>query len=178
MEIFKDIEGQEGTYQISNCGRVKSLKQKKDRILKQYFENNFYKIVLLRKDKKYKIYKIHRLVAFAFVNNLDFTIKKHVNHIDGNKQNNHYTNLEWVTPSENHRHKFRVLKCKHGASGKFGYDNPTSKTVIQMDLNGNFIAEYGSTHEAKRKTGFNRGAIANCCRGIANHHKNFKWKYK
>ncbi|MDP3445801.1 MAG: NUMOD4 domain-containing protein, partial [Ignavibacteria bacterium] len=113
MEIWKDIELFEGKYQVSNTGKVKSI----DRIdvngrkrigieLKYLIESQGYPRVTLwinRHEKK--DIRIHFLVASAFILNPEN--KKTVNHIDGNKQNNDVSNLEWNTYSENHLHAYR-----------------------------------------------------------------------
>lgn len=110
-EIWKDIEGYEGLYQISNFGRVKSLPKKngnsyqEERILKPK-NNQGYMQVNLYKNKKCKSIVIHRMVAKAFIKN-EYN-KREVNHIDGNKANNRVDNLEWCTPSENQKHAYRI----------------------------------------------------------------------
>lgn len=116
-EIWRDIEGYEGLYQISNLGRIKrvarasknkgtygSMYQYKEKILSpQENKRRFgYYEISLHKNKKEKRFKIHRLVACAFVPNPNN--KPEVNHIDGDKRNNKATNLEWVTSSENKKH--------------------------------------------------------------------------
>lgn len=115
-EIWKDISGYEGLYQISNFGRVKSLARmvnnnggfylSKERFLKAGIDSNGYALVVLSKNDKNKSVRIHRLVAIAFVNNLKNT--NIVNHIDGNKLNNIYTNLEWITSSQNNTHAYKT----------------------------------------------------------------------
>ena len=103
MEIWKDITGYNGIYQISNYGRVKSFyKDKKGIILKTHPTNLGYIKISL----KNKNLLIHRLVAIAFVKNVNPKIKTEVNHIDGDKSNNHFTNLEWCTRSENTKHSW------------------------------------------------------------------------
>ena len=109
MEYWKDIKGYEGLYMVSNMGRVLSVGKKSNHnnsiILK---DSNMlgYRVVSLRKHNTAKIYKVHRLVAQAFIDNpLD---KKQVNHIDGDKTNNVVTNLEWATAKENTRHAFKT----------------------------------------------------------------------
>ena len=100
-------------YYISNYGRIKNSK---DKILKNVTDNTGYIVVTLVKDhKKYKRY-IHRLVALYFVTNKNNY--KEVNHIDGNKSNNHYLNLEWTTRSKNMRHSVDILGHKHGKRRK------------------------------------------------------------
>ena len=103
-EIWKDIEGYEGIYQVSNLGCVKALNYKrtgKEKILKQRNKRG-YCCVGLYKDGKQKWCLVHRLVAFAFVDG--YTEGLVVNHKDENKQNNAWTNLEWCTQQENVQH--------------------------------------------------------------------------
>ena len=113
-EIWRDIKGYEGLYQISNLGRVKSLGRKsysnvclKDKILNPALEcKNGYKRVCLCKDGKEKRIKVHRLVAQAFIPNPDN--KPIINHKDGNKLNNSVDNLEWISRSDNVKHAYQI----------------------------------------------------------------------
>lgn len=116
-EIWKDIEGYEGLYQVSTYGNIKSLARprkngngkcyiQKEKLLKQTFTSTGYKKVELYKDGKRKSFKVHRLVAMAFIPNPDN--KPEVNHINGNKINNNIDNLEWVTSSENSVHAYET----------------------------------------------------------------------
>ena len=125
MEEWRDIPGYKGLYQVSNLGRIKSLIDKKydlnenvvkiinrERILKQNLTKKGYCSVKLYKNGKGKTYKIHRLVAEIFIPNPEN--KPQVNHIDGNKQNNCVTNLEWNTNEENFNNaiKINLIKTK------------------------------------------------------------------
>lgn len=105
METWKDVAGYEGMYQVSDEGRVRRLvgyKCKATRILKPVKHTNGYLLVRLCKNGESKCTRIHRLVADAFIPNTEN--KGDVNHIDGNKTNNHVSNLEWATRSENLKH--------------------------------------------------------------------------
>lgn len=112
QEEWKDIDGYEGVYQISNYGRVKSLSRyvnnhgtltkKKENYLSYHFYESNYLHVNLSLDRKLKIHKVHRLVAAAFIPIV--AGKLHINHKDCNSLNNHYSNLEWVTVQENNTH--------------------------------------------------------------------------
>ena len=139
-EIWKDIKGYEGYYQISNCGRVKSLERTAiakcnsirrvpEKILSICNDKDGYNIITLTKNSKKKTFKIHRLISQYFIRNPKN--KPEVNHKDGNKQNNNINNLEWATESENttHAHKIGLIDEK-------GEKNPNSKLsknqVIQI----------------------------------------------
>ncbi len=103
-EVWKDIEGYNGRYQVSNFGRVKSFQRLDEKILSIEGKKRDYAKVVLFKDNVAKTFLLHRLVAIAFVPNPEN--KPEVNHIDGNKKNNCAENLEWVTKSENIKDAF------------------------------------------------------------------------
>lgn len=184
IEIWKDIEGCEGLYQVSNQGRIGSYKVRATTntrdsifILKPYIGNNGYSCQMLKHNRIQKNHSIHRLVAKAFIPNPEN--KPCVNHLDGNKLNNNDWNLAWVTYSENEIHSYRVLNKKPNtvSKGRFGSLHHRSKTVLQYSLKGDFISVYGSAFEAQRKNGFHRSGIAQCCRGILKTFRGYKWKY-
>lgn len=114
FEIWKDITGYEGVYQVSNFGRIKSLGRFLKRGESKIFVDEFimsggstpigYKTVSLTKNKVRKAFSVQRLVAEAFIPNPEG--KPEVNHIDGDKLNNNYTNLEWCTRRENLQHAY------------------------------------------------------------------------
>ena len=172
MEVWKDIKGFEGMYQVSSIGRVKSLdryvgyKKSGKRLVKgqekiQTVTDKGYLKVTLCKDGTGKTREVQRLVAEAFIPNPEN--KEQVNHIDGNKFNNYVENLEWCTPSENTVHAKKVLK-------------QGIKQVNQYDLQGNFIATYSSLKEAGEKTGVPKCSISNVVCGRRKKAGNFKWK--
>lgn len=120
-EIWKDIKGYEGIYQVSTFGRMKSLDRyvtRKNGAV-QFYPGKFLKIcynkrvdvyeVHLRKNNKRKCFKVHRLVAEAFIENDDPINKTTVNHKDGKRENNRVDNLEWATYSENEQHAYDKL---------------------------------------------------------------------
>jgi len=103
-EIWKDIKGYEGLYQVSNFGRVKSLKFK-PKVLKNVTNYGYYPTIYLFKNNQMKMFKIHRLVAKIFIDNPNnFPC---VNHKDGQKTHNNVTNLEWVTIKKNNIHAIK-----------------------------------------------------------------------
>lgn len=123
-EVFKEIKGFEGRYEISNLGNVKSLLTGK--LMKLGITPFGYLRVNLRyaNCRKYKSYFVHRLVASAFIPNPKNY--KEVNHKDSNRQNNKVTNLEWCTREENIRHSF-----KFGNASNKGLRNPNAKLNLE-----------------------------------------------
>lgn len=113
-EIWRDVHGYEGLYQVSNYGRVKSYHTSHGgRILKPLFTKEGYLRIDVFKDMKGKHCLIHRLVAEAFIPNVDS--KPQVNHIDGHKFNNYVRNLEWATQKENQQHAVTIGLQASGA---------------------------------------------------------------
>lgn len=130
MEIWKDIKGYEGLYQVSNLGNVKSLNRNKiykdtfikinERLLKPSTNKGGYKQVVLYKNDSKKTFKVHRLVALVFLDNSNQYLE--VNHKNGIKHDNYVNNLEWCNHSQNVQHSFdnklQIPLCgeKHGMS--------------------------------------------------------------
>lgn len=172
MKIIKGYKD----YYVSKRGFVLSCKNNKKRILKPDNSKGYLRVVL-SKNGKTKRFMIHRLVAQSFIRNSEN--KPEVNHIDGNKLNNQLNNLEWVTRSENEIHNFRILKRKVNKPwlGKTGVNNPSSKLVIQMDLDGNIIKKFGSAMEAARKLNKSNSHISSACRGVYETAYGYKWEY-
>jgi hypothetical protein len=134
-EIWKDIKGYEGYYQVSNLGRVKSLNRYvkypngslrlfKEKILCQYIMSNGYYTVCLAQVKK-KVHLVHRLICKTFLKNTEE--KRTVNHINGIKTDNNLMNLEWCSYSENQKHAHRL-----GLSDTKGEKNAASKLTEQQ----------------------------------------------
>ncbi len=175
-EIFKDIVGYEGKYQVSNLGNVKSLNYQNTRaskVLSPVKHHGGYLIVHLCQGK---IRMIHTLVAEAFIPNPEH--KRYVNHIDGNKHNNRVSNLEWVTSKENMNHAIKTgLRDPHKNNHPKGADTPNSRSVEQYDKNGNFIKSWDCISDAARFIGCNPCMIINNASGRTKSAHGFIWKY-
>lgn len=174
-EEWKDIKEYEGKYQISNLGNVKALdykRTKKEKILKPRINSTGYMVVNLYKNAKFKTFKIHRLIAQAFIINPEN--KPCINHIDGNKLNNSIDNLEWCTYRENTIH---AIKNGLASSPKprYGLDNYKAKSVKQYSLDGKFIKHWDCIREASKY--LNATHISDVCKGKRKSSKGFIWRY-
>lgn len=183
-EIWKDIEGFEGLYQVSNMGNIKSFhkfyknfkkpkKVKNIKILKQYKDRKGYMTTQLSKKGFRYTVKVHRIVAMAFIPNP--CSKQQVNHINCDKMDNNVNNLEWVTNDENKKHAKKHNLCKSSPKGS---KNSRAKKVNQYDLNGKLINRWGSLMDILRE--FNLKSVSNissCCKQRIITGKNGK-KYK
>ena len=173
-EIWKKIDGFDG-YEISNHGNILSTKYNSKKLL-SIRKNVIYPSVCLHADgKKYNRY-IHRLVAEAYIPNPKN--KPQVNHIDGNKKNNHKSNLEWVSNSENikHAYKLGIKNPPRAQLGRFGKLHHLSKTIHQYSDNV-LINVFESTREVERLTGFKQSVVSKCARGLIKKAYGFKWCY-
>ena len=140
-EIWKDVEGFSG-YQISNLGRVKSLRFNKESILKPGINNCGYYVICLHKNNIQKQFLIHRLVANAFIKNK--YKKLTVNHKNGIKSNNHISNLEWATAKENIQHAWQTGLCKNTRKNAIIASEAAKKPVYSKKLD----LKFESTVEA------------------------------
>lgn len=170
VELWKNIDmyGITFNYQISNHGRVRN--KTNNYILSQNIRDGYKSVCLIYNDfdnkSQNKYIKIHRMVGIMFVANDDPENKTVVNHIDGNKHNNHWTNFEWVTPSQNVQHAVDT-----------GLIKITKRRVIQYDLNMNEIATFDSLKEASVSTKIDDGSITKACKGSRKSAGGFIWKY-
>lgn len=183
-EIWKEITGYEGLYEVSNLGNVKSLERnivRKDgtnyyipeRILRPCKSSKGYLNIGLNKNGRAKSYKVHRLVAEAFIPNPENKLE--VNHINADKTDNRVDNLEWATRKENVQHSI-----DEGLQTMFGVkNNKRSTPVAKYDNNNVLIAVYPSMREASRQTGIHQSDICKCCKNVKNHITagGFVWAY-
>ena len=217
-EIWRAIKGYEGLYEVSNMGRIKSVERTarcglnggcyrtvSEKILKADISSNGYLLIGLSKGGKVNRYSIHRLVAEAFIPNIDNL--PCINHIDENKENNCVENLEWVTYKENNNHgthneklseKLRGRKQSEESNKKRAEklrgrklseetirkraekqrNNPKlSKPVIAIHKINGLILEFPSLKEALRQTGISIGSIWECCQGKRKSAGGFYWMY-
>lgn len=166
-EYWKPVEGYEGLYEVSDLGRVRS----KRGILSPAIDPNGYLRVSLSNDGKQKTFKVHRLVATAFVPNM-FNLEQ-VNHINENKTDNRAENLMWCDNRENSSWGSRGKRISEAnTNGKL------SKPVLQFSKTGEFIREWPSAMEVERVLGFQHSHIVNCCNGKRKTHQGYIWRYK
>ena len=183
-EIWKDVKGYEGLYQVSNLGRVRSLDRyvnnrhktktlKKGRMLiNSLHKKTGYLIVSLSKNGFFKVKKVHQLVAIAFIPNVNGY--NQINHKDEDKTNNKVDNLEWCDSLYNNNygsHAKNISKTRN--KNKKGY-----KTVIQYNQKLEIINIYNSTREAARLNNADNSIISKCCRGLRKDYLGFIWKYE
>ena len=176
-EIWKDVKGFEGRYQVSNLGRVRSLDWHghKGRILKQKIGKlwGYYRLNLAHADGYIKSVNVHRLVAIAFLPNPDNLPE--INHKDENKLNNvvclnpdgsidtEHTNLEWCTGLYNLRYGTRIERMQKLIN------EPRMRAVSQYDFDGNLLHTYKSLAEASEKTGISIRSICHICKKNGAH---------
>ena len=175
-EVWRDIDGYEGLYQVSDQGRVKSLERTyidkigreryvKERILKPVLTHYGYLRIELCASGKRKMFSVHRLVCQAFHENPEN--KLDVNHINENKTDNRACNLEWSTRKEN---------CNHGTRN-VRMAKAQSKQVGQFTREGKLIKIWPSLSEVKRQLGFSQSHISEAARGKLKISYGFVWKY-
>ena len=189
-ELWKDIQGYEGLYQVSNLGRVRSLSHATTynrngtkvtcphdgKILTPIKRRHGYLSVMLygnggHTTRNFKQFSIHRLVADAFIENPNGYDE--VNHLDECKDNNRADNLEWCN---------RIHNVNYGTGQKRRAENTInlpskSKRVVQRTLSGGFVAEWPSMAEIERQTGYSKGLICICCQQKRKSAYGYSWSY-
>ena len=183
MENWKDIENYEGFYQVSDCGRIKSLERDiyrqngtfyhhvEEKVLVPIVNSRGYLQVNLYKNGKKKAILVHRLVAEAFLPNPEN--KSQVNHRDEAKANNAVENLEWCNAQYNINFGTRNERMiQNRRSYKFG-NAPSAKAVFCVELNKSFDC----AKRAGEELGINRLCVGRVCRGEQKTAGGFHWRY-
>ena len=160
-EIWKDIKGYEGKYQVSSLGRVRRVE-----VLSEFTHTRGYKYVNITKDGQTKHKYIHRLVAETFIPN-PMNLET-VNHINEVKDDNKVSNLEWLSYYDNNHHGTAIERRSI----------TRGKKVLQYSLDGEFIKEWNSAREIERELGYCNVSINQCCNGIIHKSKGFIWRFK
>lgn len=162
---WKNIQGFEEAYQVSNTGKIWSVRYQRE--LKPSCAKGYLHVLISYKGER-KTFLVHRLVAKAFVKGYKPGLE--VNHIDGDKLNNNYLNLEWVTHGENLSHKFKVLKVEN----KGGIE----RIKVNQFLNGKIVNTFNSINEASRFTKIDASQISACIKKKPKYQTagGYKWQ--
>lgn len=190
-EQWKPIAGTNGMYEVSSTGKVRSnnyLGHGKQQELSLAKDQKGYLRVQICKDGRRQTVKVHREVAKAFIPNPEN--KAEVNHKDGNKENNHVSNLEWATPRENTTHAYNSgLKektrewCRQMGStiGRVALEKAIEKKktpITATRLSDGAVFEFISQRDAAEKTGASQPNINKVLKGDRKSAKGFTFKYK
>lgn len=181
-EVWKAVVGYDGIYEVSNIGRVRSLrtgtriKDKSERIMRQKTDNKGYLRVNLHKNKKCKAELVSRLVAMAFIPNPLCYME--VGHNDDNKTNNTVENLYWTNRTENLTHNNLHLKIRDKRQNNIHrVIDALSVPVIGTNIDTGQEIRFSSMHEAEKAgLGFDSSKISICCAGKRLTHKGYKWR--
>lgn len=171
MEVWKDIDGYEGRYQVSNFGNVKSLNYRRQGVSKLLTpkRNNSGRlwVELFNEDGK-RQFLIHRLVGAAFVPNPDGYDQ--INHIDENPENNRADNLEWCTGIYN----IRSYRSNHPELSK---RRKCNLSITQYAKDGSAVRTWASARDVEKETNWSAWSIAECCRGNRKTAYGYIWRY-
>lgn len=177
-EIWKDIVGYEGLYQVSNLGNVKSLNWRNEGYAKNLWlkpHNKGYFQVELTKNNAKKTFVVHRLVAVAFIPN-PLGLPQ-VNHKDENKRNNCVENLEWCDRSYNVLYSIKNRK-KAERRKYFGRKSKNANLKVQQVLeDGTVVKTWNNSREVFLLTGMSDWSISECCRGNRKTAYGYFWRY-
>lgn len=178
-EEWKEIEGYEGLYLVSNLGRVKRSVNGKENFLTTTKMQTGYRKVILTRNGSTRNCTVHRLVAKAFVEGYQDGYT--VNHIDENKDNNKAENLEWCSRIENalkyienHKNEKRERKSIHRKPGPYKH----FKRVIQYEKDGRELKVWNNLAEIERTTGKKQSSILRCCENKGQTAYGYKWRFE
>ena len=171
-EVWKQVCGFEGVYEVSTLGRVRSLDRRnaagafcKGVVLKQRVGNQGYPYVILKNGAVQKTIKTHRLVASAFLPNPENLPQ--INHKDEVKTNNRLDNLEWCDAYYNIHYGTAMLRSSE----------KQSKPVFQFDLDGRLVGKHKSTRAAQTETGVSQSKISMCCNRKRITAGGYRWEF-
>lgn len=183
-EVWRDVFGYEGMYQVSSKGRIMSLSREipakggayritNNRVLSASVGKNGYKKIVLSDNNVKKTFLIHRLVAKAFIPNPnEYSL---VNHIDENKENNECKNLEWCNYSYNATHGNAMRKMINSRLNNGGNRAPKHVVGTSIDGDGEDIKVL-KLNDVKNY-GFHPSAVSLCCNGKRVSHKGYYWEF-
>ena len=182
-EIWKDIPGFEGYYKVSNIGNIMSVKRLvnssitnkrlvNERVRKININKYGYQYITLHKKGKGTHFTIHRLVAMCFIPNSNNYSS--INHMDEDKLNNNFENLEWCTTKYNNFYNNRQEKINIKLRE---YGKVIGTSISQYTLDGILVNKYNSLREMQRLTRFSRSSVKNCCIELRENYNGYTWKY-
>lgn len=182
VEEWRPVVGYEGLYEVSNFGNVRSLdrlvKSKGEskrlapsKVLKQHTDKDGYRRVGLHYEDKQITVGVHRLVAQAFIDNLENLPA--IDHIDGVRDNNFVGNLRWCSIMQNN--STELAKQRKSLAAYKRIDN--KKKIIQHSISGDVIKVFNSSMEIQRELGYKRAAISRCCKGKQKTSYGYKWSF-
>lgn len=191
IEVWADIKGYEGAYQVSNKGNVRSVDRRqedkngrgvnyKGKLIRPLPNSRGYLRVQLKSNNKAEKRFVHRLVAEHFAENPLPEINIVVNHIDSNPQNNSADNLEWTTYQGNSQHALkagRMTRTEEWLDKMRKAMEKSSKPVVACyPETEQVVYTFNSIHEAG-KCGFEISCVSQCCSGKRKTHKGLAWRY-
>lgn len=184
-EIWRDIKDYEGLYEVNNLGRVKSLNYRrtgKEKVLKARKNSCGYLFVALCKDGVLKQFRVHRLVAEAFIPNPEN--KPCIDHLNTDRTDNRVENLRWCTCQENSNNPLTRQKYSEALKGekapwygKFGAEHNNSKPIVGINKTTGEEVRFACAREAERVLGIGHSSITNCTKGRKKSAGGYLWRY-
>lgn len=181
--IWKNINGYEGLYQVSNTGLIRSFPRRRTRGgIRKLNYNKGYAVITLHKNGKMRTFQVHRLVAAAFIDNPEN--KPEINHLDEDKLNNRVENLQWATSKENanwgtRNNRISEYVKKNPIPMPYGQKRGRrKKEVIQLDpITKEIVSRHESTIAASNSVGCSNANISECCNGKRKTAKGYLWRF-